>query len=141
MAAPSIEEPSAGGGRHQAILDGPGLGAERWVGRACLADVSAEGFSGPLWSARAEARDWLHRSVSGVGYPASTLLEALLLGVRQDVALTIRPTGTQGVLEIAAGQVDTPGGRSSVVTLEGLIQTDTSSLVPPLFMAIFITYR
>jgi competence protein ComEC len=61
------------------------FGPERWIARARLTDVRSGGFSGPLWSARAEARDWLHRSISDVGYPASALLEALLVGVRQDV--------------------------------------------------------
>ncbi len=61
------------------------FGPERWIARARPADVRSGGFSGPLWSARAEARDWLHRSISDVGYPASALLEALLVGVRQDV--------------------------------------------------------
>jgi ComEC/Rec2-related protein len=61
------------------------FGPERWIARARPADVSSSGFSSPLWSARAEARDWLHRSISEVGYPASSLLEALLVGVRQDV--------------------------------------------------------
>ena len=43
------------------------------------------GFSRGAWAFRAEARDWLHRAVADVGYPASALLEALLVGVREDV--------------------------------------------------------
>jgi competence protein ComEC len=62
-----------------------GFGAERWVARARRADVMSLGFPGPVWAFRAEARGWLHRTVSRVGYPASTLLEALLIGVREDV--------------------------------------------------------
>ena len=61
------------------------FGPEQWMGRARRADVTSRGFTLPLWAFRAEARDWLHRTVSGVGYPASALLEALLIGVREDV--------------------------------------------------------
>jgi len=62
-----------------------GSGPERWVARARRADVTSRGFQGPVWAFRAEARGWLHRKVSRVGYPASALLEALLIGVREDV--------------------------------------------------------
>jgi competence protein ComEC len=55
------------------------------VARARRADVTTLGFRGPVWVFRAEARDWLHRTVSRVGYPASALLEALLIGAREDV--------------------------------------------------------
>jgi competence protein ComEC len=47
--------------------------------------VTTLGFRGSVWAFRAEARDWLHRTVSRVGYPASTLLEALLIGMRDEV--------------------------------------------------------
>ena len=62
-----------------------GFGPERWVARARRAEVTSLGFNGPVWAFRAEARDWLHRTVSRVGYPASALLEALLIGAREDV--------------------------------------------------------
>jgi competence protein ComEC len=61
------------------------FGPERWIARARLTDVRSRGFAGPVWAFRAEARGWLHRTVSRVGYPASALLEALLIGVREDV--------------------------------------------------------
>jgi ComEC/Rec2-related protein len=61
------------------------LGPQRWIARARPRDVRSRGFSCPVWSARAQAREWLHRSISAIGYPASALLEALLVGVRQDV--------------------------------------------------------
>jgi competence protein ComEC len=66
-----------------APLEGPG--PERWVARARRAEVTTLGFTGPVWAFRADARNWLHRSVSRVGYPASALLEALLIGAREDV--------------------------------------------------------
>ena len=62
-----------------------GFGPELWVARARRAEVTSLGFNGPVWAFRAEARDWLHRTVSRVGYPASALLEALLIGAREDV--------------------------------------------------------
>src|SRR5208337_2460121 len=62
-----------------------GFGAERWAARARRADVTSLGYQGPVWAFRAEARGWLHRTVSRVGYPASTLLEALLIGMRDEV--------------------------------------------------------
>jgi competence protein ComEC len=60
-------------------------GPEQWVARALRVDVVSRGYAAPLWAFRAEAREWLHAAVSGVGYPASTLLEALLIGAREDV--------------------------------------------------------
>jgi competence protein ComEC len=62
-----------------------GFGPERWVARARRVEVTSRGFQGPVWAFRAEARDWMHRAVSRVGYPASALLEALLIGAREDV--------------------------------------------------------
>jgi competence protein ComEC len=61
------------------------FGPEQWVARAARGDVASRGFAAPAWAFRAEARDWLHRAVSSVGYPASALLEALLIGAREDV--------------------------------------------------------
>jgi competence protein ComEC len=61
------------------------FGPERWAARAGRAEMRTSGFTGPVWAFRAEARGWLHRTVSRVGYPASALLEALMIGVREDV--------------------------------------------------------
>ena len=61
------------------------FGPEQWAARAGGADVSTGGFTGTVWAFRAEARGWLHRTVSRVGYPASALLEALMIGAREDV--------------------------------------------------------
>ena len=62
-----------------------GFGPEMWATRARRADIHSLGFRNALWAFRADARGWLHRAVSRVGYPASALLEALLIGVREDV--------------------------------------------------------
>jgi competence protein ComEC len=60
-------------------------GAERLFARVERKDVWEEGYASPAWSARAQARLWLHRAVARAGYPASGLLEALLIGGREDV--------------------------------------------------------
>jgi competence protein ComEC len=70
---------------HAGLAETTDFGPERWTARARQADVISAGFTGPAWAFRAEARAWLHRAVSRAGYPASSLLEALLVGVREDV--------------------------------------------------------
>jgi len=62
-----------------------GFGPEQWAARARTADVQTVGFTSSLWAFRADARSWLHRTIARTGYPASALLEALLIGVREDV--------------------------------------------------------
>jgi competence protein ComEC len=70
---------------HAGLARAAGIGPEQWISSARRADVTTLGFAGPAWGFRAEARAWLHRAVSRAGYPASSLLEALLVGVREDV--------------------------------------------------------
>jgi competence protein ComEC len=70
---------------HAPVSRLPGFDPEQWVARARRADVSSGGFTSPVWSFRAGAREWLHRTVSRTGYPSSALLEALLIGAREDV--------------------------------------------------------
>jgi competence protein ComEC len=60
-------------------------GEERFIARLERRDVRAEGFASGIWAIRAQMRLWLHRAVSQAGYPASALLEALLVGGREDV--------------------------------------------------------
>ena len=60
-------------------------GAERLFARVERKDLREEGFASPAWSVRAQARLWLHHAVARAGYPASGLLEALLIGGREDV--------------------------------------------------------
>jgi competence protein ComEC len=64
-------------------------GPERYAADAARGDVHVEGFSAALWKSRAEARLWLHRAVAGIGYPVSALLEALLIGTREDVPASL----------------------------------------------------
>lgn len=58
---------------------------DRYVSRAERRDLRVLGYTGPAWELRARAREWLHRSLSLAGYPSSALLEALLVGGREDV--------------------------------------------------------
>ena len=62
-----------------------GSGGERYVAFVKRADVRSLGFASFVWQTRAGVREWLHESVSMVGYPSSALLEALLIGSREDV--------------------------------------------------------
>ena len=48
-------------------------------------DLTRRGYSSLLWSQRAAVREWVHRAISRAGYPASALMEALLIGSREDV--------------------------------------------------------
>lgn len=72
-------------GAKSAEYVGAAVGPDAWAARARRSDVATLGFASGFWAFRADARAWLHRSVSRVGYPASTLLEALLIGAREDV--------------------------------------------------------
>ncbi|HUJ74964.1 MAG TPA: ComEC/Rec2 family competence protein [bacterium] len=84
-------------------LDSPG--ADRLVARVERKDVRLLGFSSPPWSVRAQAREWVHRAVSRAGYPASALLEALLVGGREDVPDRLRDgfqrTGSLHILALS----------------------------------------
>ncbi len=62
-----------------------GEGGERYVAFVDRGHVRSLGYALPFWQTRARAREWLHRTVSMVGYPSSALLEALLIGSREDV--------------------------------------------------------
>jgi competence protein ComEC len=59
--------------------------AEHYTARVDRRDVRSLGFAGGAWAWRSQAREWLHRAVSRAGYPASALMEALLIGSREDV--------------------------------------------------------
>src|SRR5208282_5018994 len=67
--------------------------------------VRVTGFSGGAWAFRAEARKWLHRAVADAGYPASALLEALLIGAREDVPADLQEgfklTGSLHILALS----------------------------------------
>jgi competence protein ComEC len=84
-------------------LDSPGPETSAaWVNRE---DVRSLGFSNRAWRFRAQAREWAHRELSRVGYPASALLEALITGSREDVPEDLsdgfRRTGTLHVLALS----------------------------------------
>ncbi len=70
---------------HAPLSVSTGAGGERYVAFVNRAQVRRLGHVSPVWELRAQSREWLHRSVSRVGYPASALLEALLIGSREDV--------------------------------------------------------
>jgi competence protein ComEC len=70
---------------HAALALFDSAGPEAYIARAERRDMRTAGYTGIVWAFRAEAREWMHRSVSGIGYPGSALLEALLIGSRQDV--------------------------------------------------------
>ncbi len=61
------------------------LSGETWSATVDRKDLVRRGYSSFPWSLRAEAREWLHRAISRAGYPASALMEALLIGSREDV--------------------------------------------------------
>jgi competence protein ComEC len=70
---------------HAPLSLSTGIGGESFVAFVNRAEVRKLGYASPVWELRAQAREWLHRSVSRIGYPASALLEALLIGSREDV--------------------------------------------------------
>jgi ComEC/Rec2-related protein len=80
-------------------------GRERYRARVNRDAVHRRGFSSPVWMARARVREALQRAIAGVGYPASALLEALLIGAREDVPADVREafraTGSLHVLALS----------------------------------------
>ncbi len=82
-----------------------GPGKESFTASADRADTRRIGFSSGFWAARAEARDWVHRAVSRAGYPVSALMEALLIGAREDVPEDLtegfRRTGSLHILALS----------------------------------------
>lgn len=82
-----------------------GTGRERYVAGARREDVQSGGFAAPFMRRRAGIREAVHRAIAGAGYPASALLEALLVGAREDVPADIsdgfRLTGSLHVLSLS----------------------------------------
>jgi ComEC/Rec2-related protein len=80
-------------------------GPETFVARVNREDVRSLGFASRAWRFRAQAREWAHRELSRLGYPASALLEALITGSREDVPQELsdgfRRTGTLHVLALS----------------------------------------
>jgi competence protein ComEC len=78
---------------------------QSYIAFARRTDVSTVGFSGSLWEIRAVIREEIHHSLGMVGYPASALLEALLVGSREDVpsdlSRSFRETGSLHILALS----------------------------------------
>ncbi len=70
---------------HARLSPFPGTGPETFAARAARKDVREAGFSSRLWEIRARLRTGLNRALDRAGYPASALLQALLIGSREDV--------------------------------------------------------
>jgi len=81
------------------------MGSERYVAGVDRAAIRRAGYTSAAWRMRARVRDGLHRAIAGVGYPASALLEALLIGSREDVPDDLREgfrsTGSLHVLALS----------------------------------------
>lgn len=73
-----------------------------WTDRGAL---TPQGYSSPAWAARAAVRDWLHLAIARAGYPASALMEALLIASREDVPADLydgfRRTGSLHILALS----------------------------------------
>jgi competence protein ComEC len=67
------------------LLRRDALTGETWSATVERKDLERRGYSSLPWSWRATAREWLHKAISRAGYPASALMEALLIGSREDV--------------------------------------------------------
>ena len=82
-----------------------GSGPEVFIAFADGSSVRSMGFSAPLWAIRARLRDGAHRSLERAGYPASALLEALLIGSREDIPAELSEgferTGSQHILALS----------------------------------------
>jgi ComEC/Rec2-related protein len=80
-------------------------GPERYATRVDRDRVRRIGFASAAWRSRARIREGFHRAIAGIGYPASALLEALLIGAREDVPLDLREgfraTGSLHVLALS----------------------------------------
>jgi competence protein ComEC len=82
-----------------------GTGSEQYLARLERKDVRTTGYSRTVWAIRAQVREWVHRAVASAGYPASALLEALMIGSREDVPERLfdgfRRTGSLHILALS----------------------------------------
>jgi competence protein ComEC len=71
--------------------------------------VRTDGFSSAVWAFRASVRDGVTRALDGVGYPSSALLDALLIGSREDVPAPLEEaflrTGSLHILALSGMHV------------------------------------
>jgi competence protein ComEC len=83
----------------------PGTGPETLAARAARKDVREAGFSSRIWEIRAGLRTVLNRALERTGYPASALLQALLIGSREEVPQRLyegfRRTGSLHILALS----------------------------------------
>ncbi len=81
------------------------LTGETWTATVERRDLVRRGYSSVLWSLRADVREWLHRAILRAGYPASALMEALLIGTREEVPADLydgfKKTGSLHILALS----------------------------------------
>ena len=82
-----------------------GTGPEGLAAHVARMDVRESGFSSKIWEIRAHVRTELNRALERTGYPASALLQALLIGSREDVPQRLyegfRRTGSLHILALS----------------------------------------
>jgi competence protein ComEC len=82
-----------------------GSGPEALVAFAPRGRIVTLGTTSAVWAARAAAREWLHRTFERAGYPVSALMEALLIGSREEVPASLstdfRLTGSLHILALS----------------------------------------
>jgi competence protein ComEC len=90
---------------HARLSPFEGTGPEAFAARVSRKDVREAGFSSSIWGIRARLRTELNRALERVGYPASALLQALLIGSREDVPQRLydgfRRTGSLHILALS----------------------------------------
>jgi competence protein ComEC len=90
---------------HARLSPFQGTGPEAFAARAARKDVREAGFSSRIWEIRARLRTELNRALDRAGYPASALLQALLIGSREDVPQRLyegfRRTGSLHILALS----------------------------------------
>ncbi len=81
------------------------VGRESYVSFVERRDIRSLGFISPIWEIRARSRQFIHRSIGLVGFPASALLEALLVGGREDIPADLaegfQKTGSTHILALS----------------------------------------
>ncbi len=81
------------------------VGRESYVSFVERRDIRSLGFINPVWEIRARTRESIHRSIGMAGFPASALLEALLVGGREDIPADLvegfQKTGSTHILALS----------------------------------------
>jgi ComEC/Rec2-related protein len=90
---------------HSTLKPFSGEGSESYVSFVRRDEVRSMGYSRALWAGRARLREEAHNALSRLGFPASALLEALLLGSREDIPADLadgfRKTGSLHILALS----------------------------------------